>query len=490
MKKNTPVVSLAATAMSGGRRRWFALGLLCTTLFIVILDSSVVIVAIPSIETSLALTPDTAQWVISAYAVTFGGLLLFGGRMADVLGRRRVFMAGVAMFALASLGCGLTTSSELLVIARMVQGAAAAVMTPSALSILIATFGEGSERNRALGWWGATGGIGGTAGALIGGPVTDGLGWPWIFFLNVPVCALVLLLSPVLLEGHSNRTSRRAFDVLGATCVTGAALLLVYAVVQAPLHGWASPETVLPLLAALALGGAFLRVEVASADPLIPLRMLRSRTLVGGNLVIAIIGMMVFGGIGFTLTQYGQHILGYSAWQFGLMTSVNAAMAMVGAYLGQRAVTRFGARTVAQTSLLLAVVACAYLTQIDVNGSYLRGMFAGLLIFGCGLGAGTVAGTIAALSGVAENHSGAASALTTAAFQIGGAIGIAVISAAAVWRTSHEHAGTSAAAALTDGYRFGFGVAVSIGVIGLALTHFLLRPTHPDVENTPAAGRG
>jgi len=338
---------LAATPAGTRRpdpRRWYALALLCTTLFVIILDASVVVVAIPSIQAALAMDPGTAQWVVSAYAVPFGGLMLLGGRLADVLGRRRVFMVGVGLFALASLACGLAGSSEAVIAARMVQGAAAAVMTPSALSIVVTTFDEGAERNKALGFWGATGGIGGTAGALIGGPVTDGPGWPWIFYLNVPVCVALLALSPALLQESRDRSHRRSFDVLGAGTVTAATLLLVYAVVQAPVNGWASPATLLPLLLAVASGTVFWRVERRSADPLVPPRVFASRTLVAGNLVTVAIAMMVFGGVAFTLTQYAQLVLGYSAWEFGLMSSVNAAMAMVGSYVGQRAMTRYGAR--------------------------------------------------------------------------------------------------------------------------------------------------
>jgi EmrB/QacA subfamily drug resistance transporter len=456
-------------------RRWHALALLCTTLFVIILDGSVVIVAIPSIERDLAMTADVSQWLISGYAVLFGGLLLLGGRAADRLERRRVFMFGVAVFALASLTCGFAPTSGLLVAARMVQGAAAAVMAPSALSIIVATFPEGRERNKALGFWGATGGIGGTAGAMLGGPITDGLGWPWIFFVNVPVCAVLLALSPVLLGDSRDNAHRGSFDVLGAMSATAALLLLVYAVVQAPVNGWGSPATWGALVGAAALSAVFLRVEKRSKDPLIPLHILGSRGLIGGNLVTVTIGMAAFGGISFMLTLYAQGVLGYSATEFGVMTSINAIMAMVGSYAGQRAVTAFGPRPVASVSLLLAALACAYLTRIDAGGSYLVDMLPGLLVFGLGLGAGTVAAAIAALSGVPERHAGAASGISTAAFQIGGALGIAVISSAAVWRTGHVAGAAEPAFALTEGYRFGFMVAVAITVAGLAVAGLLLR---------------
>ncbi|GAA2593626.1 MFS transporter [Actinomadura fulvescens] len=466
--------------------RWYALALLCTTLFLIILDSSIVIVAIPSIDGDLALSADGAQWVVSAYAVTFGGLLLLGGRAADRLGRRRVFMWGVAVFALSSLGCGLAPSGELLVVARMFQGAGAAMMAPSALSIVMATFVEAAERNRALGFWGATGGIGGTTGALVGGPITQGPGWPWIFFLNVPVCVALLALSPVLLREHHERGRGGSFGAPAAATVTMAAMLLVYAVVQVPVHGWTGPRTWPALVAVAVLGVVFWRAESRSADPLIPPRLARSPALIGGSLVTVAIGMMVFGGVAFTLTLYAQNVLGYSASAFGLMSSINAVMAIVGSTVGQRAVTRCGPGRVAVVSLLITALACAHLTRIDADGTFLTDLLPALLIFGAGLGAGTVAGTIAALSEVEERHSGVASGISTAAFQLGGALGVALISSAAVWRTGRAPAGTMLEDALTDGYRFGFMVAVAIALVTLPLAHILLRPartTSPSRRN-------
>ena len=475
------------TASTGHRldaRRWYALALLCAAFFVIILDASIVVVAIPSIEGDLAMAPGTSHWVISGYAVLFGGLLLLGGRAADRLGRRRTFMCGLGLFALSSWACGLAGSSELLVGARMAQGAAAAVMAPSALSIVVASFPEGRGRNKALGAWGVTGGIGGTAGALLGGPITDGLGWPWIFFVNVPICAVLLVLSPMLLRDRKISADPGAFDVLGAASVTAALLLLIYAVVQAPANGWADPATWAALAGAACLGVVFWWVESRSTDPLIPLSVLASRSLIGGNLVTVAIGMMAFGGISFMLTLYAQGVLGYSATAFGAMTSVNAGMAMIGSYTGQKVVTTFGPRPVAVASLVLTALACAYLTGIDVRGNYVIDVLPGLLVFGVGLGAGTVAGQIAALSGVSERHAGVASGISTAAFQIGGALGVAVLSSAAVWRTSRVAAGADAAVALTDGYRFGFVVAAAIAVTALALTYFLLRRMTPQRAST------
>lgn len=461
------------------RRKWFALALLCSTLFLVILDASIVIVALPSIGADLAMSPGSAQWVISAYAVTFGGLLLFGGRAADLLGRRRVFMVGLALFVAGSLACGLAESSELLNIARAVQGVSAAIMTPSALSILMTMFAEGPERNRALGCWGATGGVGGTAGALIGGPITDGLGWPWIFFLNIPVGLAILVLSPILLSEGSRHTGKRTFDLAGAATITAALVLLVYGVVEAAHAGWAAATTVGTLIGAVVLIGVFLVVERHTPNPLVPLSIFGSRTLVGGNLVVVAIGMAVYGGISFVLTEYAQGVLGYSAWQYGLMTSINAAMAIVGSMIGQHAASRFGFRPVAVASTASVTIACLVLTRLSVDGSFLGDMFLGLLLFGPGLGAGTVAGAIAGLSGISDRHSGVASGLNSAAFQVGGALGIAIISSVVVARTNNAlAAGRDSMSAVTEGYRYGFGAAVVFGLLGLLAAAVLLRPNH------------
>lgn len=450
---------------------WSALALLCVASFMVILDSSIVIVALPSIQTGLTMSPSAAQWVISAYAVTFGGLLLFGGRAADRLGRRRVFLLGVALFGLTSLACGLARSSDALIVARAAQGIAAALMLPTALSILMTTFAEGAVRNKALGVWGATAGIGGTAGSLVGGPITEWLGWQWIFLINVPVAVALLALSPLLLQrDNPDRAQRRSFDLAGAVTVTVALMALVYAVVASPSAG--PGRTLAALAVAAALIVAFVLIERGSSDPLVPLRIFGSRTLVGGNLVSLAIGMAVFGAIGFTLTLYAQHVLGWSAVEFGLISSVNAAMAAAGSMVAQRIVTRTGPLAVAATSLVLLAIACLLLNAIAALSGGAPGLVVvALLIFGAGLGAGTLAGAIAALSNVSDGHSGVASGVNSAAFQVGGALGIAIISAVAAIRTGTQ----TTPAALTDGYRFGFAAAAAIAVLGLIAATILLR---------------
>ena len=459
---------------AGNTRRWSALALLCTAAFMVILDASIVLVAVPSIERDLAFAPGGVQWVMTAYVVAFGGLLLFGGRVADLLGRWRMFMLGVGLFAVASLLCGLAWSGGVLIAARAIQGVSAAIMTPTAFSILLAIFDEGPERNKAIGAWGAIAGAGGTAGALVGGPLTDGLGWQWIFFLNFPIGAGLLALSPVLLPESRDPGHARAFDPAGAVTITAALALLVYAVSEAPGHGWSSAPTVAPLSAAALLIALFVRIESRIATPLVPLAIFRSRTLVGGNLVTLTAGMAAYGQ-GFVLTQYTQQVLGWSAVRFGVLTAVMPILAVAGSVVGQHAVTKVGFGRVAATSMALMGVGCVLLTGLSVHGTFLDDILPGLLVFGPGLGAGTVAASIAAVAGVAEHESGLASGLSNMSFQVGGALGIAVLSTVAVSRTGDVLGGHGAhLAALTAGFRSAFGVAVAFALVGLLVALVLL----------------
>jgi EmrB/QacA subfamily drug resistance transporter len=443
-------------------RRWKALALLCTAFFMVILDSAIVVVALPSIGADLSFSSSDLQWVLSAYLLSFGGLLLLGGRAADLLGRRRVFMAGTALFALASLGAGLAGSVAALIIARVIQGTAAAVMTPTALSIVTTTFEEGAERNKALGIWAAIGGVGATAAWLVGGPITDGLGWEWIFFINVPVALTVVALSPVLLRESRDSEHGRQFDFAGAVTITAALVALVYAVVEAPNAGWASGQTLGLLAASAVLIAVFVAIEARSASPLAPLRVFRSRALVGGNLVLLALGMLAF-GMPFILTQYAQDVLGYSALEFGVASVVMPVTAALGSITGQALATKGGLRIVATVGLALTGLGCLALTQVSVDGSYLNDIFLGLLLFGPGLGATYVAGSIGSLAGVSERDAGLASGLNNSSFQIGGAIGVAVLSTVAV---SEAH-GSNPLDAMTNGFQSAFATAIIFAVVGL-----------------------
>jgi EmrB/QacA subfamily drug resistance transporter len=451
-------------------RRWKALALLCVANFMVILDAQIVILALPSIERDLNLSGTGGQWVMSAYLLSFGGLLLLGGRSADLLGRRRMFMIGSALFLVSSLVCGLAWSGDALIAARVVEGLSAAIMAPTALSILMTTFDEGAERNKALGIWSAIGGVGATAALLIGGALTDGPGWGWIFFINVPVAVALLALSPALLRERRDQRSERIYDTAGALTVTAALVLLVYAIVEAPKVGWDNGQTIGLLIASAILVAIFARIESRADAPLIPLRIFRSRTLVGGNLVLVALGMVAW-GMSLTVSLYAQRVLGLSAVEFGLGTSVMTVGAVVGSTAGQAILTRIGFRTVASIGLALTGAGCFLLTQVSVRGSYLGDIFPGLLVFGPGLGATFVAASVATLAGVAAQESGLASALNTAAFQIGGALGTAGVTTIAV----SQAPGPNLLRALTHGYQAALTAAIGFAALGLICAIPLLR---------------
>src|SRR6516162_428091 len=477
MESSAPVARLAPTGLDP--RRWWALALLCGAFFMVLLDGTITIVALPSIGADLGFSKQDLPWVLSAYALTFGGLLLLGGRAADLLGRRRVFMAGVLFFTASSLMCGLAWSPAALLAARVVQGAGAAIMTPTALSIISTTFTEGSERNKALGIWGALGGIGATMAWLIGGPLVDGPGWRWIFFINVPVGLAALALSPGLLRESRAALTRRSYDPAGALTISGALVLLVYAVVKAPDVGWGNIQTILPLAGSALLAAAFALIESRHPAPLVPLRILRSRTLVGADALTVLIGTVAV-GMPFVLTLYAQRVLGYSAVKFGVSSVVLAVAVTAGAIAGQAAVLKVGFRSVAATGMVLMGAGSLVLTQVSVHGSYFPDIFFGLLLSGLGIGLAFVTATVAALTGVAEHEAGLASGLSNTALQIGTALGVAIVSTVAVSRSTGYLAaskGASPLAALTEGYQSAFAACAALAAIGLALA--LLLPGRP-----------
>jgi EmrB/QacA subfamily drug resistance transporter len=477
MKSSAPVARLAPAGLDP--RRWWALALLCGAFFMVLLDGTITIVALPSIGTDLGFFKQDLQWVLSAYALTFGGLLLLGGRAADLLGRRRVFMAGVLLFTASSLMCGLAWAPAALLAARVVQGAGAAIMTPTALSIISTTFTEGSERNKALGIWGALGGVGATTAWLIGGPLVDGPGWRWIFFINVPIGLTALSLSPALLRESRGSLARRSYDPAGALTITGALVLLVYAVVEAPDAGWGDVRTILPLAGSAVLITAFALIESRHHAPLVPLRIFRSRALAGADAVTVLIGTVAV-GMPFVLTLYAQQVLGYSALRFGVSSVVLAVGATAGAIAGQAAVLKAGFRSVAATGMALMGAGSLVLTQVSVHGSYFPDIFFGLLLSGLGIGLAFVTATVAALTGVAEHEAGLASGLSNTALQIGTALGVAIVTTVAVSRSQDYLAANNGAdplAALTEGYRSAFLACAVLAGIGLALA--LLLPGRP-----------
>ena len=457
-------------------RRWWALALLCGAFFMVLLDSTIVLVALPSIGAALGFSEQGLQWVLSAYALTYGGLLLLGGRLADLLERRRLFMTGVLLFTVASLMCGLAWSSAALLAARVIQGVGAAIMTPTALSIISTTFEEGPERNKALGIWGGLGGIGAAAAWLIGGPLVDGPGWEWIFFINIPLGLAALVLSPRLLRESRAGLTRRSYDPAGALTITGALVLLVYALVEAPEAGWGDARTILLLAGSAMLLAAFALIESRHRAPLVPLRLLRSRTLVTANLVMLLGGAVAF-AMPFILTLYAQRVLGYSAVEFGLGSVVLAIAVTVSAIVAQAMVLRFGFQPVAATGMALMGAAALSLTQVSVGGSYFGDIFFGLLVGGLGIGAAFVSATVGALADIGEHQSGLASGLSNTALQIGSALGVAIVATVAVSR-SHDYQATNAhpnpAVALTEGFQSAFVACAVLAAIGMALALLLL----------------
>jgi EmrB/QacA subfamily drug resistance transporter len=454
-------------------RKGIALLLLCAVQFMVVLDIAIVNVALPTIKTALDFKETDLQWVINAYTLTFGGLLMLGGRSADLLGRRRMFMIGLVLFSAASLACGLSTSEGMLIAARAVQGIGAAIISPAALSILMTTFSEGAERNKALGIWGAIAGTGGAAGVLLGGVLTDQLNWSWIFYINVPVGALVIALGPRFLR-ESRIEGRRAFDLLGAVLVTGGLSLLVYALVQTVDHSWSAPRTIAMFIGAAALLGGFIATEQRAASPLMPLRLFRNRSLAGANVVGLMLGASIF-SMFFLLTLYMQQVLGYSPLRTGVGYLLVASVIVVSAAASQALVTKIGVRTVLATGMALTTAGLLYFSQVSVGGSYVGDLAPGFILAGVGLGFSFVPVTIASLVGVKMNDAGVASGIINTSQQIGGALGTAILSTVAFTRvndyvTSHAPAPDLLLRADVDGFSIAFLVGAGLAALGLLAT--------------------
>jgi EmrB/QacA subfamily drug resistance transporter len=468
-------------------KRWWALALLCSAFFMVILDVSIVNVALPSIQKDLHFSQGDLQWVLSAYALTFGGFLLLGGRAADLLGRRRVFMVGVVVFTAASFACGLSNSEGMLIASRAVQGLGAAILSPAALSIITTTFQEGSERNKALGIWGAMGGSGAAVGVLMGGVLTKWLGWEWIFFVNVPVGITVLLLTRSIVRESRSEQAVRQYDALGAVLITSALVLLVYALTRANVNGWTSAETLGVLAASAVLHVAFVVVELHSKAPLVPLGIFgRLRTLTGANVVAFLLGGMTF-AMFFMLSLYMQQVLGMSALQAGAGYLAVALTAIAASGVAQAIVTKVGVKPALLFGLSLMILGNLWFTQVSADGSYAADLLLGFFAIGIGLGFSFVPVSIAALAGVAPHEAGLASGLFNTSQQIGGALGVAVFSTVSTNRTEHLiKQGESQAQALTSGFSLSFWVAVGFGVA--ALLAALLMIHREELAAVPAEG--
>jgi len=424
--------------VTSDRRKWWALGLLSVVQFMVVLDIAIVNVALPSIQVDLGFSEQNLQWVISAYALVFGGFLLLGGRAADLLGRRRIFLAGLVVFTLASLFAGLAWSEASLISARAIQGLGAAVITPAALSILSVTFPEGRERNIALGVWGAVGGFGAAAGVLLGGILTSSLSWSWIFFVNVPVGVAGFVLAPILLK-ESRDASVKSFDAAGAVLVTSGLSLFVYAITEAGRNGWVAGSTIAFFAASVALLIGFVVWELRHPEPLMRIGILRIKTVTGANVAGFILGTATF-SLFLMLTLYMQQVLGYSPMKTGVAYLAVAGTAILTSAVAAQLVTRIGVKPVLVTGMTSLTAGLVYFTQVSVHGSYLGDLLPGFLLIAVGLGFSFVPISIAALAGIQPAEAGLASGLINTSQQIGGALGIAALSTIATSRTPRRGA--------------------------------------------------
>jgi EmrB/QacA subfamily drug resistance transporter len=429
---------------------------------------------LPSIQVDLGFSQENLQWVISAYALVFGGFLLLGGRSADLLGRRRVFLGGLAVFTLASLFAGLAWSEASLIAARGFQGLGAAIITPAALSILSTTFHEGRERNIALGVWGAVGGFGAAAGVLLGGILTDALSWEWIFFVNVPVGVLAMVLAPILLD-ESRDARVKTFDLPGAVLVTAGLSSLVYAITQAGQEGWLAGRTIGFAVVSLVLLAGFVGWELRHPEPLMRFGLLRTKTVAGANVAGFIMGTALF-SMFLMLTLYMQQVLGYSAMKTGVAYLAVAGTAIIWSGVAAQLVTRVGVKPVLVSGMSFLTAGLIFFTQVSVGGSYVSDLLPGFLLIGIGIGFSFVPITIAALAGVQPAEAGLASGLINTSQQIGGALGIAALSTIATSRTEDAvSTGTGLPSALVDGFTGAFVAGAIIAGIGIVAALTLIR---------------
>jgi EmrB/QacA subfamily drug resistance transporter len=459
------------------RKRWFALAVIVAAQFMVVLDVAIVNVALPSIKTDLHFSQESLQWVITAYAILFGGVLLLGGRLADLLGRRRLFVAGLVLFTVSSLLDGLAWSEGSLIAFRSLQGLGAAMLSPAALSILTTMFEEGRERNIALGIWGAASGSGGAAGVLLGGALTSAFSWSWIFFINVPAGVLVLALVPFLLRESRADLAHRHLDTAGAASITGGLMLLVYAMTRASQHGWITAETIGLLAASAALVVAFVVIELRSKAPLLPMRIFRLRTLTAANVSGLLLAAAVFSQF-FLLTLYMQQVLHYSALKTGVAYVALTVSIIAFSGIAQALATRIGIRPVLTAGLLLSAGGLVLYAQLPVHGQYFWDLFPAFLLSGIGLALAFVPMSIGALTGVQQADAGVASGLINTSQQIGGAIGVAAATTIATTFSSHyvhAHPGASVlgGAALTHGFQITFYVLAAVAAAGAVLAAVL-----------------
>jgi EmrB/QacA subfamily drug resistance transporter len=463
------------TSASPNINRWRAFALLAVAYFMTIVDVTIVNVSLPTIGRDLHFSQTSLQWVVTAYALTFGGFLLLGGRAADLLGRRRILTLGLAVFTAASLACALAPGEVFLIASRAVQGLGAAIMVPAALSIVMNMFEEGAERNKALGIWGALGATGATVGLIAGGLLTRYAGWQYVFYLNVPIGAVALALAPRIVPDSRLATKRRRFDASGAIAVTGGLVLLVDAISQAPQYGWGATRTIAVLAASVSLLAAFLVIETRGESPLLPLSIFRLRTLAGANAVGLLLGASFVAFI-FIGTLYMQDVLHYSALQTGLAWLAMSLPSIALAGVSQLLVTHIGPKAVMVIGMTLIGAGLLWGTQVPVHGHYLENLAGPMLVAGAGTAFAFIPISIAALAGVQEEQAGIASGILNASQQLGVAIGIAIASSIAAGRTKALlHAGTPTPVALTGGFRSALWVLGAIALLALPAIFALIR---------------
>jgi EmrB/QacA subfamily drug resistance transporter len=476
-------------------RRWTALILLCVAQFVVVLDASIVNVALPSIGRGLHLSDQNLPWVVNAYVIAFGGFLLLGGRAADLLGRRRVFMAGLLVVAVASLAAGFSANQGQLIAARAAQGLGAAIISPAALSIVTMLFKDGAERNKALGAWGAIAGSAGAAGVLLGGVLTQGLGWEWVLWVNVPVALIALAFTPGLIPESRSESATRHFDAAGAATITAGLSVLAYTVLDASSAGWGSTKIIVLLALSVLLIAAFVVIEMRSHAPLVPFGIFRVRTLTGANVVGLLLGASLF-SMFFFISLYMQQVLGYSAIHAGLSYLPLALTIVFAAGIGSQLVTRFGFKPILAAGMLLVAGGLLWFSRISVNGGFLTDILGPSFLAAAGLGFGFVTSTIAAVSGIEEREQGLASGLINTSQQIGGALGLAVLSTIATTRTHDVLAGRGSDLhhALTSGFQSAFLGGSVIAALGFVATLVLIRNrdsrAHVEMGRAQTVGAG
>ena len=480
------------TAQTDRRRLGLALALLAAAQFVVVLDASIVNVALPSIGRDLGFDQGDLSWVVNAYVLVFGGFLLLGGRLADLLGRRRIFIVGLVVFGLASLAGGLATSPGMLIAARAVQGLGGALLSPAALSMLTVLFAEGAARNKALGVWGAVAGSGGAAGVLLGGLLTEYAGWEWVLFVNTPITIGAALLATRLLP-ESRTDGPRRFDVAGAVTVTAGLSLLVYTLVDANGAGWLSTQTLGLGAVAFALLAAFVVIELRSAAPLVDFSIFRMRTLTATNVVALLVAAALF-SMFFFISLYMQQVLGYDALKAGLAYLPLAGGIIVSAGMASQLVTRIGFKPVFVSGLVLTAIGLAWFAQVSVHGAYVSDILLPSLIAAVGLGFAFVSMTIAAVAGVGPQQAGLASGLINTSQQVGGALGLAILVSVATSKTDSVMSAAGGApsalpGALTEGFRAAFTVGIGFAVVGAILAAVLIS-SQASREHAAAARAG